>query len=221
MRPTALAGNLFQAAASLLPIALVLVPLLALIANLFERKGSFGVVVRQEYASLASVMFYVLVATNLATILIALFFHFSGIQAASVANMVKQIPQTLEMWRSMGLSAEALARMEKDLNDQIAMSAAIFLFPSSFYSRWDPCWPCARFFAPRLLRAIAIAVLGGVGTLVLGPIWYGLFHTVLASPFLLFMLFFLLRGYFTEVVGNQRARGCVQAEPGSGHDQSA
>jgi tetratricopeptide (TPR) repeat protein len=210
VRPTALAGSLFQGAASLLPIALVLVPLLALIANLFDRKGSFGVVVRQEYASLASVMFYVLVATNLATILIALFFHFSGIQAASLANMAKQIPQTVEMWRSMGLSAEALARMEKDLSDPIAMSAAIFFVPKFILFALGTALVVREVFRAPVLRATAIAVLAGAGTLVLGPIWYGLFHTVLASPFLLFMLFFLLRGYFTEVVGHQRARAAFK-----------
>jgi tetratricopeptide (TPR) repeat protein len=210
VRPTAVAGSLFQAAASLLPIALVLVPLLALIANMFERKGSFGVVVRQEYASLASVMFYVLVATNLATILIALFFHFSGIQAASLANMSKQIPQTIEMWRSMGLSAEALARMEKDLSDPIAMSAAVFFVPKFILFALGSVLAVREVFRATVLRAIGIAVLSGAGTLVLGPIWYGLFHTVLASPFLLFMLFFLLRGYFTEVVGHQRARAAFK-----------
>src|SRR2546422_4625101 len=126
VRPAALGAVVFQAAASLLPIAIVLVPILALIANMFERKGSFGVVVRQEYASFASVLFYVFVATNLASILIALFFHFSGIQTTFVANMIKQTPQTLEMWRSMGVSAEALLRMERDLNDQVAISEAIF-----------------------------------------------------------------------------------------------
>ena len=206
VRPAAVAGNLFQGAASLLPIALVLVPILALIANLFERKGSFGVVVRQEYVSLASVMFYVLVATNLATILIALFFHFSGIQASSVVNMVKQIPQTLEMWRSMGVSAEALVLMERDLNDQVAMSEAIFFIPKFILFTVGSVIAVREVFRASVLRAIAITVLGGAGTLVLGPIWYRLFHTLLASPFLLLMLFFLLRGYFTEVVGHQRAR---------------
>ena len=208
--PTALAGNLFQAAASLLPIAIVVVPLLTLIANMFERKGSFGIVVRQEYASLASVMFYVLVATNLATVLVALFFHFSGIQAAFVANMVKQIPQTLEIWRSMGLSAEALVRMEKDLNDQVAMAEAVFFFPKFILFTVGSVMGLREVFRAPVVRAIAIAVLGGGATLVLGPIWYGLFHTVLASPFLLFILFFLLRGYFTEVVGNQRARAAFK-----------
>jgi tetratricopeptide (TPR) repeat protein len=53
-------------------------------------------------------------------------------------------------------------------------------------------------------------MLGGIITLVLSPLWYGLFHTLLASPFLLLMLFFLLRGYFTEMVGNQRARAAFK-----------
>jgi tetratricopeptide (TPR) repeat protein len=210
VRPTALAGAVFQAAASLLPIALVLVPILALIANTFERKGSFGVVVRQEYASLASVLFYVLVATNFATILIALFFHFSGIQTTTVADMIKQTPQALEMWRSMGVSAEALARMERDLKDQVAMSEAIFSIPKFILFSVGSVMGMREVFRASVARAIAIVVLGGLGTLVLAPIWYGLFHTLLASPFLLLMLFFLLRGYFTEVVGHQRARAAFK-----------
>jgi Tfp pilus assembly protein PilF len=210
VRPAALAGVVFQAAASLLPIALVLVPILALIANLFERKGSFGVVVRQEYASFASVLFYVLIATNLASILIALFFHFSGIQTTFVANMIKQTPQTLEMWRSMGVSAEALVRMERDLNDQVAISEAIFFIPKFFLLSVGSVMAVREVFRAPVLRAITITMLGGIGTLVLGPIWYGLFHTLLASPFLLLLMFFLLRGYFAEVVGNQRARAAFK-----------
>ena len=210
VRPAALGAAVFQAAASLLPFALVLVPILALIANMFERKGSFGVVVRQEYASLASVLFYVLVATNLATILIALFFHFSGIQSTFVANMIQQTPQTLEMWRSMGVSAEALARMEKDLNDQAAISEAIFFIPKFFLLAVGSVIAVREVFRASVVRAIAIAMSGGIATLLLLPIWYPLFHTLLASPFMLLIVFFLLRGYFTEVVGNQRARAAFK-----------
>src|SRR5712664_4213250 len=75
--PQIIAGSLFQAATSLLPILIVLVPLLALTANLFDRRGSFGLVLQQEYASLASVVFYALIAANLITILISIFFHLS------------------------------------------------------------------------------------------------------------------------------------------------
>ena len=210
VRPGALASAVFQAAASLLPIALVLVPILALFANLFDRKGSFGVVVRQEYASLASVLFYVLVAANLAAILVALVFHFSGIQAATVADMIKQTPQTLEMWRSMGVSAENLARMEGDLNDRVAMAEAIFLIPKIILFLIGSVVGVREVFRAPALRAITIVGASAATAMVLAPLWYGVFHTLLASPFLLFMLFFLLRGYFTEVVGNQRARAAFK-----------
>src|SRR5437763_9464668 len=58
--PQAVASNLFQAATLLLPILIVLVPLMLLTANLFDRRGSFSLVLQQEYASLACVIFYVL-----------------------------------------------------------------------------------------------------------------------------------------------------------------
>src|SRR5207253_11250978 len=71
-RAPAVAGILFQAATSMLPFAVIFVPLLALLANIFERRGSFGLVLQQEYASLASVVFYALIAANLFTILISI-----------------------------------------------------------------------------------------------------------------------------------------------------
>src|SRR5512132_1106565 len=63
-RPAVIAGSLLQAATSILPFAIVFVPLFALVANLFDRRGSFGLVLQQEYASLASVVFYALIAAN-------------------------------------------------------------------------------------------------------------------------------------------------------------
>jgi len=98
-RPSVIAGNLFAAAVSLLPFAIVFTPLIALIANLFDRRGSFGVVLQQEYASLASVIFYALIAANLVTILISIFFHFSGVQAAYVASSMQSAEEIKSMFR--------------------------------------------------------------------------------------------------------------------------
>ena len=206
VRPTALAGSLFQAAASLLPIALVLVPLLALIANIFERKGSFGVVVRQEYASFASVMFYVLVGTNLATILIALFFHFSGIQAASLANMSKQILQTIEMWRSMGPSAEALARMEKgskrsDRHVRGHLFVPKFMLFAFGIRSGRPRGPSR----PGVARGCYCGVGRRLAGMLLGPIWHGLFPYRTRVTVSLSMLFFLLPGLLHRSRRHQRA----------------
>jgi tetratricopeptide (TPR) repeat protein len=41
-------------------------------------------------------------------------------------------------------------------------------------------------------------------------ILYPVFHTILGSPFLLLFAFFLLRGYFSEIVSSQRARAAFK-----------
>src|SRR5213079_1612056 len=61
-------------------------------------------------------------------------------------------------------------------------------------------------FRISVLRTIVVATLGGGGALILSQTLYGVFHTLLASPFILLMLFLLLRGYFSGIVSNQRAR---------------
>src|SRR5688572_27027776 len=69
-------------------VAMVLVPILTLVANMFDRRGSFRVVITQEYAPLAATIFYSLTAANIFAILIATLFHYSGIQANYVAYML-------------------------------------------------------------------------------------------------------------------------------------
>src|SRR5882724_5332255 len=53
LRLMVVASSLFHAATSLLGILIAVIPLIALFANLFDRRGSFGIVIQQEYASLA------------------------------------------------------------------------------------------------------------------------------------------------------------------------
>ena len=75
---TARAGvvsDLFQAAMIVVLIAVVLVPIITLVANTFDRRGSFRVVLTQEYAPLAASLFYVLTAANLLGLLIAVVLH--------------------------------------------------------------------------------------------------------------------------------------------------
>src|SRR2546423_8897291 len=71
----------FNAGRVLALIAIVLVPILTLVANMFDRRGSFRVVITQEYAPLAASLFYVLTAANIFGILIATLLHYSGLQA--------------------------------------------------------------------------------------------------------------------------------------------
>jgi len=51
-------AELFAAARFVVVVAVVLVPILTFVANLFERRGSFRVVITQEYASVAATILY-------------------------------------------------------------------------------------------------------------------------------------------------------------------
>jgi tetratricopeptide (TPR) repeat protein len=208
--PPVLLGALFHGAISLLPLVIVLAPLMALIANLFERRGSFGVVLQQEYGAVASAVLYAFTATNLVTILVALFFHFSGIQAANVASSIQQLPQTLALGRAWGFSEEVLARVQTQLSNPVVISSNLFLLIRLMLFTIGAVAAVRVVFRASMLRAISITALSGGATTVLSPIWYGLFHTLLGSPFLLLFMFFLLRGYFSQIVGQQRARAAFK-----------
>src|SRR5918912_1987383 len=71
---------LSQSVVALLLIAVLFVPTLALLANLFERRGSFSLVIQQEFAPLASTIFYAWTATNLIAIPLALLARASGVE---------------------------------------------------------------------------------------------------------------------------------------------
>src|ERR1700687_4081849 len=157
--PMLVGSYLFQAATSLLPILIVLVPLIALFANLFDRRGSFGIVIQQEYASLASVSLYTLIAVNVALILIGIVIHATGLQAAMVNNMIRQGPQTIETLRSMGASAELIAEQQRLLNDPGAVFAG-FLFGTKLILFTVGMIVVVReVFRPSILRAITIVAL--------------------------------------------------------------
>jgi tetratricopeptide (TPR) repeat protein len=203
MRPQLLASNLFQAATSLLPILIVFVPLLALTANLFERRGSFGLVLQQEYASLASVVFYALIAANLVGILISIFFHFSGVQAAYVANSMQSAEQIKSMFR---LPAEMQAQLQRELSDPAFIAGSLFRTVKIGIFTVGALESVRKVFRLSLVRSIGVLLVSYGGALVLSPIWTLLFTRIIGSPFILLMLFLLLRGYFTGIVSNQRAR---------------
>src|SRR5918999_757904 len=90
----AVVSELSHAVKILAVIAIVLVPILTLVANVFDRRGSFRVVITQEYAPLAATVFYALMAANIFAILIAMGLHYSGIQAQQVAYMIQHADET-------------------------------------------------------------------------------------------------------------------------------
>ena len=205
--PSVILGNLFHAATALLPFAIVLVPLIALVANLFDRRGSFGLVLQQEYASLASVIFYVLIAANLMAILIATFFHFSGVQAAYVASSMQSAEQIKSMFN---LPAEVRAQLDQELRNPAFIAGSLFRTVKIALFTIGALETIRKVFRLSILRSLAVLGLTYAAAFALSPVWTLLFTTVVGSPFLLLMMFFLLRGYFGSVVSTQRARGAFK-----------
>jgi len=185
----------------------VLVPLLALTSNVFERRGSFGLVLQQEYASLAAVVFYALIAANLVTILISIFFHFSGVQAAYVANSMQSAEQIKSMFR---LPPEVQAQLEAELKDPAFIAGSLFRTVKVGILTIGVLEAVRKVFRLSLLRSIAVMLISYVAAAVLSPIWVFLFTRLIGSPFILLMLFLLLRGYFNSIVGNQKARAAFK-----------
>jgi tetratricopeptide (TPR) repeat protein len=202
--------SLFQSGLVLVPVALFLVPLLTMVANLFDRRGSFSVVITQEYAPVAAVIFYVLIAVNLGAILIALFFHFSGIQAAQVAGAIEAEPQARAMvhWFSLGPEAEAQALQQ--LKDPRILAAGLFRMVKFGLLGIGLVLGVREMFRVSAVRAFAIAAISAVAMLPILGIWGLLFSRIFGSPFLLLMLFLFLRGYVTDVLKTQRSKAAFR-----------
>ena len=206
-QPQVIASNFFQAATSLLPILIVLVPLILLMVNLFDRRGSFSLVLQQEYASLACVIFYALIAANLMTLLISTFFHFSGVQAAYVASSLHSAQQIKAMFN---FPAEVQKELERELSDPSFIAGSLFRTVKIGILTIGALEAVRKVFRLSLAKSAGVILLSYLGALILSPLWGLLFTRIIGSPFILLMLFFLLRGYFSGIVSNQRARAAFK-----------
>ena len=199
-------GELFQGAMTVVLVAVIFVPVLTLVANTFDRRGSFRVVLTQEYGPLAGTMFYILTATNIASIAIAAFFHYSGIQATHIASMLQQVDQL----RAMLPSSPPWDNVSQQLGDPVAISESLFRTPKMLLFVIGMVLSVKEVFRISALRAIAVSACSLVIVFIISPIWAQLFSHLLGSPFLLILMFILLRGYFTDFLGQHRARAAFR-----------
>ncbi|MBA2502966.1 MAG: tetratricopeptide repeat protein [Pyrinomonadaceae bacterium] len=195
-------GLLFQAANSLLLLALVFTPLTILFANLFERRGNFNLVLRQEYASALSVFLYALAAVSLIAIPLALFARAANLDAAfaqwyieSVAGAERELGTDSPFTAYQRLVAANPQVLMQGLLTLLTLPLLTFYFLTGTRELFRTSW----------WRAILIVFASAVVTVIASPL-VALLSSLLASPFLILLLFFLLRGYFGELVRSQRAR---------------
>ena len=196
-------ADLFRAGKVVAIVAIVLVPILTLVANTFDRRGSFRVVITQEYAPLAATLFYVLTAANIFAILIAAFLHYTGIHAQYVAFAIHNADQM----RSMLPPGE---QYDEQLTSPVLLSYGLFTFFQRVIFGIGAFVGVKDTFRMSAIRAFAVTVVGCLASLFLLPIALHLFSGVFGSPFLLILLFFLLRGYFVDIMGIHRAKAAFK-----------
>ena len=202
-------SELFNAAIIVVLVAVVVVPILTLVANTFERRGSFRVVITQEYAPVAATMFYVLTVANVISILIAVVVHYSGVQDQQVAAMIQNSDQSRDMLERV-FGPAAVAQSAEQLKDPTLLAQNLFLMPKLVLFAIGTVFGVKDVFRTSFVRAFGISVISAVAAMFVAPIAGRLFSGVLGSPFLLIIVFMLLRGYFSDIMGTQRAKAAFK-----------
>lgn len=183
---------------SLLFTAILLVPVVIFVANIVERRASFGVTLRQEYAPVAAAVLYARALASLFALPFAALVRASGVEEMSYQQSTKML--------------ESLARQGGQSLEEI-LAVRPFLLPESFANTvmlpFLALWLLVAVREALRLswaRAILVVVASALAMIPLTMVFGPVFEWVFASPFLLLLLFFMLRGYFAEVMSGQRAR---------------
>lgn len=191
---------ILQSAGSLVIIALIFCPLALFLSNIFERRASFRLLLQQEYAALAATMFYALTASSLIATLLTIAASLSGVLQTLSSRMLGTLLQQRGQLPPEILKAidEGVLRPEL-LAAGISVMALLMIFGA---------WAVVALrivFRLSWVRAVIVVFISGT---VLFPAYklIPILGTLLASPFLLIMVFLLLRGYFSEVTRTHRAR---------------
>lgn len=199
-RPMSLVLLLFQSAGCLLFIAFIFVPVVILLQNLFERRGSYRLIMQQEFSTVVATLFLGWAAANLISLLLTIAGQLSGVLPAMGRDTFNSF-----LLQKDQMAPEALQRVQAFLNPPAFSAFVALMIMVGIFGIW--CVAGLRIvFRISWARALAIVVITFV---VLFPAFFflqPLFSMILASPFLLLMAFFLLRGYVGELTRQQRAR---------------
>jgi tetratricopeptide (TPR) repeat protein len=192
-----------QTSLLLILTAIIFVPITIFVANAFERRASFRVALQQDYAATASTIFYAIATANF----IALPLAFLARVARLDVDFAQWYLQLLEQSQREAPNSLLLASSSARLANPQILSASFFQFlliPILFLML---VIGVREAFRSSYARAVVIVLLSGaLFFIALVLLSTSVFSFIFASPFLLLMLFFVLRGYFNEVMTTQRAR---------------
>jgi tetratricopeptide (TPR) repeat protein len=194
-------SSILQAGGVLIFIAVVFVPVSLFLANVFERRAGFRLLMQQEYSGLATTVFYAMTAASLIALLVTFLGNVTGILPRVAARMFE-----IQTTRPGAIKPEMLPGFDQRLFTPGLMAigiAYITLFTS--FGIWATM---AVRVVLRLswLRSIFIVLVSATLLFPSAFILMPIFTTILASPFLLLLVFLFLRGYVGEITRNHRAR---------------
>ena len=191
---------LIQSGSLLVLLAVFFAPTALFLANLLERRGSFRLIFQQEYAALTSTLFYALSSASLIALLVTIAGKLSGVQEALAGRFLNWLLANRDQ-----LQPELLAAVDGGLITPgfVAVAFSLILL-SMVFSVW-------ALLAIRVVlrlswfRCLVVVGVGGI-LLLAGFRVLPILGAILASPFLLLMLFLLLRGVVSDVTRTHRAR---------------
>ncbi|MBC7930099.1 MAG: tetratricopeptide repeat protein [Rubrivivax sp.] len=191
-------ATLLNTAGIMLVLAAVFVPSVIFFANLLERRGSFGLVLRQEYVAMLSCVFYILAFVSLIGVLFIALARFTGLPADFEATYREALNITLER----GQVTPEMLRLMDDIRLVPTIFSYMFILPLFALCSWIGVREVFRLSWARAF----LATLGGCVVIIIASPVLPLISVVLGSPFLLLLLFFVMRGYLGDVMRGQRAR---------------
>src|SRR5687768_2507597 len=201
----AFVGVLISSSASpVILLALVYVPLAVFFALIFERRGGYGLVLRQEYGAAASTAFYALSAATLLALPLAYFDQTVGL-SASARDSLLSLNATMARVSPGGMSEEEARAVWAGLGSLLwRTSLAMLIQPLILFAPWAAAAVRQVF---RLAWWKSLLVVGpSVALMFLAALPVYILSALLASPFVMLLVFFVLRSYFAEAQRTQRAR---------------
>lgn len=199
-RPSTIFSVIIQSGGSLVIVALIFCPLALFLSNLFVRRGSFRLLLQQEYGALAATMFYALAASSLIATVITFAASLSGVQQALANRMLGAL-----MAQRSQFPPDLLAAMEQGLLRAELLAAALSLMTLfAIFGVWAIV-AVRTVFRLSLIQSVIVVLVSGT-LLIPASRLIPIAGMILASPFLLVMVFLLLRGYVSEITRSQRSR---------------
>ncbi len=192
-------GVLMASAGIVLLVGLVFVPVSILFSNLLERRASTSLILRQEYGATAATIFYALAAASLLALPLALFAKLAGVEVTRETLLTLQ--QIVRDAPPGGLADED-TRLIMSIAPRILL---LFLIqPFILLGLWAVV-AVREVFRLAWWRAVVVVAVSLFIMILASPLLL-VFGAVLGSPFLLLLLFFLLRGFIGEASRAQRDR---------------